>query len=193
MKKTVFTICSLLTVCAVIIMSCEKKDDPAMKKVYYNTQPTYATGGNPNPNGVATSGGSAVTSGTASSGTANSSTGTSTTGSSCTNAMTSNSVNGTGTGANGGIGTGGTWVVNHNSTVGTIVITFATAGAPPAGAYTVVNATPGPGQCSFNDFGTPAMGGTVNVSGPQTGAPNGKATYSNIVTGTYTTSGTACY
>lgn len=190
MKKTAFTICSFLTVCAIIIMSCEKKEDPNMKKVYYNTQPTYSTGGNPNPTGQATGGGSATTGGTSSSGTASSSS----TGATCANSQTSNSVAGTsGLGANGGLGMGGTYQVNHNSNVGTVIITFATTSAPPAGAYTVVNATPGPGQCSFSDYGTFANGGTVNVSAPMTAAPNGKITYTNIVAGTYTTSGTACY
>jgi hypothetical protein len=194
MKKTVFTICSVLTVCAVIIMSCEKEDKTSTK-VYYYTQPGYSTGGNPGSSGGGTSTGVVTsTSGTSSSGTSSSgtssTTSSSTTGSGCTTAQSSNGVNGSSASANGGVGTGGTYVVNHNSTVGTVVITFATASAPPAGAYTIVNATPGPGQCSFNDYGTNANGGTVNVSA---GTPNGKITYSGIVAGTYTVTGTACY
>jgi hypothetical protein len=188
MKKTVFTILSVLTVCAVIIMSCEKEDKSATK-VYYNTQPGYGTGGNPNPNGVATSGGSATTTGT--SGT--SSTGTSTTGTSCTSSQTSNGVTGSSVGANGGLGMGGTYVVNHNSSVGTVVINFSTTSAPPSGTYAIVSGTPGAGQCSFSDYGIYANGGSVTVTSPATGATNGKLTYTSVVAGTYTITGVACY
>lgn len=193
MKKTVFTICSVLTVCAVIIMSCEKEDNTSTK-VYYNTQSGYSTGGNPSNSGGGSSSG--VVTGTSSSGTSSSGTATSsssTTGSSCTTAQSANGVNGSGASANGGLGTGGTYIVNHNSSVGTVVITFATTSAPPSGSYTIVNATPGPGQCSFNDYGTNANGGIVTVTNPATGATNGKLNYTSVVAGTYTVTGTACY
>lgn len=186
MKKTVFTICSVLTVCAVIIMSCEKEDTSATK-VYYNSQPGYNTGGNPNPNGVATSGGSATTTGTSSSGTST------TTGATCANSQSSNGVTGSSVTATGGVNMSNVYQVNHNSTVGTVLIIFSTASAPTAGQYTIVSGTPAAGQCSFSDYGFFASGGVVTVAGPMSGAANGKITYSGIVASTYTITGTACY
>jgi len=187
MKKTVFTICSVLTVCAVIIMSCEKEDTSATK-VYYNTQPGYSTGGNPNPNGVATSGGSATTTGTSSSGTA-----TSSTGATCANSLTSNSVANTSVSASGGVA--GTYRVIHSGSLVQVQITFATTSAPPSGTYAIVTGTPASGQCSFLDVAASAnaTGGSVTVATGVSGAPNGKITYANVVAGAVTFSGTACY
>lgn len=188
MKKTAFTICSVLTVCAIIIMSCEKKEDPAMKKVYYNTQPGYQTGGNPNPNGVATSGGVSTTGGTSSTGTATS--GTSTTGTTCTNAMTVNSVSCTSPSAAGAV-VSGTYRIVHSSSCIQVQIEFPGASAPASGTYQIVASGPVGNQCTFMDVGTSAMasGGSVTVTA---GSPN-KATYSNVVAGANTCTGTACY
>ncbi len=63
MKKTIFTICSIITVCALVIMAC-KKDDDSAKKVSYANQTTYGTGGNPNPNGLPSTTAVATTSST---------------------------------------------------------------------------------------------------------------------------------
>lgn len=188
MKKTVFTICSVLTVCAVIIMSCEKKDDPNMHKVYYNTQTGYSTGGNPNPNGVSTSGGVSTTSGTTSSGT--STTGTSTTGSSCTNAMTVNSVACTSVSAAGGV-VSGTYRLIHSGSCIQVQLTFPGGAAPASGTYQIVASGPTGNQCTFldNTNSINATGGTVTVTA---GSPN-KATYSGVSVGALTASGTACY
>jgi len=180
MKKTVFTICSVLTVCAVIIMSCEKEDTSA-KKVYYNTQPGYSTGGNPNPNGVATSGGSATTTGTSSSGT-------STTGASCTNAMTVNSV--TCTSPSAAAGVSGTYVIVLSGSCIQIQVTFPSASAPTSGTYQIVSSGPVGNQCTMAEVGGSfAAGGSVTIT---TGSPN-KITYSGVVMGTNTASGTGCY
>lgn len=177
MKKTVFTICSVLTVCAIIIMSCEKSDDPNMKKVYYNTQSGYSTGGNPNPNGTpsTSSSGVATSSGTSSSGTA-------TTGTSCTNAMTVNSVAATSVSAAGGI-VAGTYKLVHSGSLLQIQITFPGGAIPASGSYSI------PGQCTFSDGSNTAASGVVTVT---TGTPN-KVTYSGIVSGTNTSTGTACF
>ncbi len=195
MKKTVFSICSILTVVALIIMSCEKKEDPNMKKVYYNTQTGYSTGGNPNPTGQATSGGSATTGGTSSSGTASSSSGTSSTGTSsttgggCTDAMTVNSINCAPTNTNAGAAPN--YRLVHSGGCIQIQITFSSPSAPTSGTYQIVSGTPGAGQCNFYDVNnaTGATGGTVTIL---TGTPN-KATYSNVAVGAFTATGTCCY
>ncbi len=183
MKKTVFTICSVLTVCAVIIMSCQKEDNTA-KKVYYNTQSGYATGGNPNPNGTPSSStGVAAASGTASSGTAS-------TGTSCTNAMTVNSVAATSVSSAGGV-VSGTYKLVHSGSLIQIQITFPGGAVPATGTYLCVAAAPTGNQCVFVDAtnSTTAAGGAVTVT---TGTPN-KVTYSSIAVGSLTATGTSCF
>jgi len=190
MKKTVFTICSVLTVCAVIIMSCEKEDNSATK-VYYNTQPGYSTGGNPNPTGAATSGGSATTTGTSSSGTATSSSGTSssTTGGGCVNAMTVGATC-TSVSAAGGV-VSGTYRLIHSGSCIQVQITFPGAAVPAAGTYVIVASGATGMQCEFldNTNAINATGGSVIVT---SGTPT-KYTYSNVIAGTLTCTGTACY
>ena len=168
-------------------MSCEKSEDPNMKKVYYNTQPTYSSGGNPNPNGVSSSGGSATTTGTSSSGTATS--GTSTTGSSCTDAMTVNAVPCTSTSAIGG--SAGSYRIIHSGSCIQVQIQFSTTSAPTSGTYQIVTGTPVAGQCTFLDNTNTifATGGSVTIT---TGSPN-KVSYSNISVGVLTATGTGCY
>ena len=180
MKKTVFTICSVLTVCAVIIMSCQKEDTSA-KKVYYNTQPGYSTGGNPNPNGTPSSSSGVAVSATSSSGTA-------TTGSTCTNAMTVNSVAATSVSAAGGV-VSGNYKIVHSGSLIQVTITFPVASVPTGGSYTIVGSGPVGMQCTFSDGTNMAAGGTVTVT---TGTPT-KYTYSSVVTGPSTSTGTACF
>jgi hypothetical protein len=178
MKKTIFTICSVLTVCAVIVMSCQKEDTTA-KKVYYNTQPGYSTGGNPNPNGTPSSSGGGVSATSSSS-----SSGTASTGSSCTNAMTYGSATCTSVSAAGGV-VSGTYKLVHSGSCIQVQITFPGGAVPASGSYSI------PGQCTFLDAtnSVSATGGTVTVT---TGTPN-KVTYSSITVGSSNVSGTACF
>ncbi|HXB42298.1 MAG TPA: hypothetical protein VNZ49_17290 [Bacteroidia bacterium] len=175
MKKTIFTICSVLTVCAVIVMSCQKEDTSA-KKVYYNTQPGYSTG-NPHPYSPASSGGVSATSSSSSSGTAS-------TGSTCTNAMTYGSATCTSVSAAGGV-VSGTYKLVHSGSCIQVQITFPGGAVPASGSYSI------PGQCTFLDAtnSVSATGGTVTVT---TGTPN-KVTYSSITVGSSNVSGTACF
>ena len=184
MKKSIFTICSVLVVCAVIIMACEKEDTSA-KKVYYNTQPGYSTGGNPNPNGTPSSstGGIATASSSSSSGTAS-------TGSTCTNAMTVNSVACTSVSAAGGV-VSGTYKLVHSGSCIQVQITFPGGSVPASGTYAIVAGAPTGLQCSFLDATNTvnATGGSVVVTA---GSPN-KVTYSSVSVGALTATGTACY
>lgn len=156
-------------------MSCEKSDDPNMHKVYYNSQPGYGTGGNPNPNGVATSGGSATTSGTTSGTT--STTGTTT----CTSTL-----NGAAAAAT---SSGNTIIVAAGGGSPFVNLNFPGTSAPASGTYAITIGSPTGMQCTFQDAGNSASAGSVTIT---TGAPN-KVTFSGISCGTATYTGTGCY
>jgi hypothetical protein len=176
MKKTLFTICSVLTVCAVIFMSCEKKDDPNMKKVYYNTQPGYSTG-NPYGSGGSTTGGSATTTGSGTS-----STSTTTGAAACTATL-----NGATAAAQ---ASGNTIVISTSGGASYVMLIFQGTTAPVSGTYQVVTGSPVGAQCTFSDNnGVNAASGTVTVT---TGSPN-KVTFSGVVCGSTSYSGTGCY
>lgn len=180
MKKTIFTFCSVIALCAVIFLACSKDDTKGSKQVTYASQP-YASsggsGGNPNPNNYPSSTGY-TTSGTTTSTTAT----TTTTG--CTKTMTYDGV--ACTSVTSSI-SGSTLSFGANCT--TIFISFPGSSAPTSGSYACVTSSLTSGQCNFNNVGTYATGGSVTIT---TGSPN-KCSFSNIVVGTHTISGTACY
>lgn len=169
MKKAIFTVCSILTVCTVIFLACSK-DDNAKYQVSYANQPGYGSGNNPNPNNLPSS-----------TGTVNNPTPPPPT---CTRSLTfdgtvcstvSSSIS-----AN---------VISENAGCGSLTITFPGTGSPSSGSYTAVTGTPSAGQCNFSSGGSLAAGGVVTIT---TGSSN-KATFSGMVCGTHTISGTACY
>lgn len=144
MKKTIFTICSVITVCLVIVAAC-KKDDNGDHQVSYASQPHYGTGGNPNPNGNPTSTGAVAT----------------TTG---TVAPTYGSFN-DGTNHTFTASTAcGSATMTGTYSGGTVILSFS---APPtAGTYTLVTSGAGPGQLVMTCFGgNCTAGGIVTVSG----------------------------
>jgi hypothetical protein len=174
MKKTVFTICALIAVCTVIFLACSKDDTAGSKKVNYSSiSNSSGTGNNPNPNNNPSSSGYS-TAGTT----------TSTTVTTCTKSMTYDGATCTGLASS---ISGNTLV--HASSCGTAIITFPGSGAPASGAYTVVTGTLSAGQCNYSVGGVYASGGSITIA---TGS-NNKATYSGLVCGTHTISGTACY
>lgn len=180
MKKTIFTICSVLTVCIAIIMSCKKEDKDAIG-VSYNTQPGYDTGNNPsNTGGTTTTTGGTTTGASVTSGTFT------------VDGTTVTGITGNGT-------TFVTYMVLGTSSNGshTVLIEFSSTAAPASGSYTISGATPAAGQCSFyyeNSSGrSSATSGIVTIS---TGSPN-TATFSGIsvsgAAGSHTISGTIYY
>lgn len=162
--------------CVAFAPSCEKEDDTAIK-VYYASQPGYGGGTNPNPNGLPnTSGGT--------------STGSGTTTPTCTNAMTVNGATCASVSAAGGV-VSGTYKLVHSGSCIQVQITFPIGAPPGSGSYQVVASGPVGNQCTFIDAtnGINATGGSVSVTAGSTN----KITYSNIVAGALTCTGTACY
>ncbi len=174
MKKTIFTVCSVVAVCAAVFLACTK-DDNGNKQVSYASQTTYGSGNNPNPNNNPSS------SGYSTAGTTTSTTVTPT----CTKALSYD-----GTACSAVLSSISANVITESGNCGTVTITFPGSGAPAAASYFVVSTTPlTAGQCTFDLGGTLASGGTLTIT---TGTFN-KASFTGIVCGTHTMTGVACY
>ncbi|MGZ3862587.1 MAG: hypothetical protein ACXVPN_02265 [Bacteroidia bacterium] len=144
MKKTLFTVCAILTVCTVIFLACSKDETKDAKKVSYASQTNYGSGNNPNPNnnpsssGYTTTGTSTTT--TTSYGTFNDGT---------THTFTGSTACGSAT-------------MTGTYSGGTISINFASV--PTAGVYSLVGSAPGAGQAVMYAFGSTCTG-SITVSG----------------------------
>lgn len=178
MKKHISPLTALCFCIWFLVGSCEKAEDPAMKKVYYASQPGYGGGGNPNPNGVSGSGSTTTSPGTG------------TTTPTCVSAMSVNSVPCSAVSASGGV-VSGTYRLIHSGSCIQVQITFPTGSAPAAGTYQIVAAGPVGNQCTFMDVTNTATasGGSVFVN---TSSGN-KVTYANVSVGALSVGGTACY
>ena len=170
MKKTLFTICSVVTVCAVIFLACTK-DDNGKNQVDYASKSTVGTGGNPNPNNNPSSGGTVPTS----------------TVPTCSSSLSINSTACTGVSGSHGANT----ISETGGSCGSAVsIVFTGTSMPASGTYSIVTGSPIAGQCTFS-CGSPASGGTITIT-TGSGTSN-KAAFSGIVCGTNTVAGTICY
>lgn len=151
MKKTLFTVCAILTVCTVVFLACKKSDDKynndgTHRQVTYASASTASSGGsgnNPNPNNNPSSSGYTTT-------------GTSTTTTSYGSFNDGTSHNFTGSSACGSATMTGTY------SGGSITITF--AAAPTPGVYTLVGSAPGASQAVMQAFGSTCTG-SITVSG----------------------------
>ena len=148
MKKTIFTVCSILTVCTIVFLACTK-DDNGKTQVSYASQSSYGSGNNPNPNNLPSSSGYS-TAGT----TGSTTTSTTTTTYGSFNDGTSHTF--TGSTACGSATMVGTY------SGGTISITFPSA--PTAGTYSLVASGPTAGQAVMSAFGSTCTG-SITVSG----------------------------
>jgi CDGSH-type Zn-finger protein len=177
MKKTLFTVCSILTVCTVIFLACTKSDDKynndgTHRQVTYSGQSTASSGGsggNPNPNNNPSSSGITPTNTVVA----------------CTKSLTFDAAPCTGVVSN----ILGSTVSLSAGCSGAVSISFPGSGSPASGTYVIVTGPVGSGQCNFSNGGSFASGGSVTIT---TGSSN-KAAFSGIVCGTHTLSGTACY
>jgi len=205
MKKTIFTFCSIATVCCAIFFACAK-DDNSITHVGYVSQTsggsTSGTGSNPNPNGLPSNSGygsttattaATTTSGTTTSGTTTAPTNTTSTNFSVDGAAASNPT------SNGLTQLGQYYVTCFDaSNTPNIQITFPGTTAPPSGSYNITSSGTIAGtQCNFQvttSAGTSAASsGTVIVTA---GTPN-TAAFSGIVCsgagGTHTVTGAIKY
>jgi len=144
MKKTLFTICSVLTVSAVIFLACSKDETKDAKKVSYASQSNYGSGNNPNPNNNPSSSGYTTT-------------GTTTT----TTTSYGSFSDGTSHTFTGSTACGSATITGTYSG-GTISVAF--AAAPTAGTYALVPSAPGASQAVMTAFGSTCTG-TVTVTG----------------------------
>ena len=189
MKKTIFTFCSIATVCCAIFFACAK-DDNSITHVGYVSQTsggtTSGTGGNPNPNGLPSNSGYGSTTATTATTATTTTSGTTT---APTNTTTTNfSVDGTAESPstpNAAVN-GNTYVVLCSNNTGTpqIQITFPGTSAPASGNYTIVSGTVTPtgNQCNFlltTGLGlSNASAGTVVVTAGT--SPNNTAAFGGI-------------
>ncbi|MGZ3902181.1 MAG: hypothetical protein ACXVC6_00705 [Bacteroidia bacterium] len=152
MKKTLFTVCAILTVCTVVFLACKKSDDKynndgTHRQVTYASQSTASSGGsggNPNPNNNPSSSGYTTT-------------GTSTT----TTTSYGSFSDGTSHTFTGSTPCGSATMTGTYSG-GTITITFASV--PTAGTYSLVSSAPGASQAVMSAFGSSCTG-SITVSG----------------------------
>lgn len=143
MKKTLFTVCAILTVCTVIFLACSKDETKDSKKVSYASQTNYGSGNNPNPNNNPSSSG--YTTGTNTTTTTNYGSFSDGTSHTFTGSTACGSATMTGTYAG-----------------GTIVITF--PAVPTAGVYSLVPSAPAASQAVMQAFGSTCTG-SITVSG----------------------------
>ena len=136
MKKTLFTVCSVVAVCAAVFMACTKEDD-GKTKVSYASQSTYGSGNNPNPNNNPSSSGYSTGS--------NTSTTTSPPPPTCTKSLTFDGTACSGVSSN----ISGNTVI-ESAGCGSVLIAFSGTSAPTAGTYSIVISSPIAGQCTFS-------------------------------------------
>ena len=178
MKKTVFTISSIIALCSMIFLACNKEDNTSTKVTYAN-QPGVGSGGNPNPNSNPSSSGFS-TAGTTG-GTTSSTTGgtTTTTG---YGSLTDNGSNFTFTTSS----ACGSPTMTGTSSDGTLQLSF--MAAPTPGTYNCVSSCSVSTDVVFVYGGATApVGNTVSVT---TVSGKTHATFSNVVIGAKTLSGT---
>jgi len=169
MKKTIFTVCSVVALCAVVFLACTKEDN-GNKQVSYSSQPGYGGGNNPNPNNYPSSSGTTTTP-------------------TNTVPVCSKTLTYDGIACSTVTSTISGNTVSESGNCTSLTMVFPGTGAPATGTYFVVVGSLAAGQCNFTGGGAPASGGTVSIT---TGTSN-KAAFTGIVCGTHTLTGTACY